>query len=87
MTDKEKFLTFAESLYTFCTKQRHIISGEVLLLESQSKDYPKTVEDLADRILISRKMAELDGKSKFMIELLSHLNNTMVELGYGNENN
>ena len=87
MTDKEKFLEFADSLHTFCNKQRHIISGEVLLLESQCKDYPKTVEDLADRILISRKMAELDGKSKFMIELLSHLNNTMVELGYGNENN
>jgi hypothetical protein len=87
MTDKEKFLTFADSLYTFCTKQRHIISGDVILLEQKNQVMPNSVEQAFELFEEQLELARLNGKSEFMIDLLNHMNGKMAELGYGNKNN
>ena len=87
MTDKEKFIDFANSLYTFCTKQRHIISGDVILLEQQSEVMPNTMQQAAKLYEEQLQLARLNGKSEFMIDLLNHMNGKMAELGYSNKNN
>lgn len=87
MTDKQKFLEFADSLYTFCTKQRHIITGDVILLEQKNEVMPTSVDEAFDLFQEQLELARLNGKSEFMIDLLNHMNGKMAELGYGNINN
>ncbi len=87
MTDKEKLFHFADSIYHFCQKQRHIISGEIILLERRKDEIPKDPEHFADLIIEQYEINRLHGKTDFMVDLLNHLNAKMAELGYGEKKN
>ena len=80
MTDKEKLYQFAESIYDFCQKQRHIISGEVILLEQRKYEIPTNAEQFADLLIEENEISRLHGKTDFMVDLLNHLNAKMAEL-------
>ena len=86
MTDKEKLYYFAESIHTFCTKQRHIISGEVILLERRKDEIPKDPKHFSDLLIEQYEISRLHGKTDFMVDLLNHLNSKMAELGIGQNN-
>ena len=87
MTDKEKLYQFAESIYDFCQKQRHIISGEIILLERRKDEIPNSPEHFADLLIEQYEINRLHGKTDFMVDLLSHLNAKMAELTNGEKNN
>ena len=86
MTDKEKLYYFAESIHTFCSKQKHIISGELILLERKQELEPVSVEQILDVMDEQNEIAMLHGKTQFMVDLLNHLNSKMAELGIGTNN-
>jgi hypothetical protein len=86
MTDKEKLYYFAESIYTFCSKQKHIISGELILLERKQEIDTNSVKQILDVIDEQNEIAMLHGKTQFMVDLLNHLNSKMAELGIGTNN-
>ncbi len=80
MTDKEKLYHFAESIHTFCSKQKHIISGELILLERKQEIEPISIKQILDVMDEQNEIAMLHGKTKFMVDLLNHLNAKMAEL-------
>lgn len=86
MTDKEKIYHFADSIYTFCNKQKNIISGELILLERKKELEPISLGQILDVMDEQNEMAMLHGKTQFMLELLNHLNSKMAELGFGTNN-
>jgi hypothetical protein len=85
MTDKEKLYHFTESIYNFCTKQRHIISGEIILLEQRKDEMPTNADQFADLLIEQYEISRLNGKTDFMVDLLEHLNSKMAELGFGDK--
>jgi hypothetical protein len=87
MTDKEKLYYFADSIHTFCEKQRHIISGEIILLEQRKDNIPINTEQFAELLNEQYEMNRLIGKTDFMVDLFKHLNSTMEEMGISIKNN
>lgn len=86
MTDKEKLYYFADSLHTFCSKQKHMISGELILLERKQELEPISIGQILDVMDEHNEIAMLHGKTQFMVDLLNHINSKMTELGIGKNN-
>lgn len=79
MTDKEKLHFFALNIHDFISKQKLIISDELVICEKKKDKFTENGR-FVDLLLEQNEMSILNGKANFMYDLLKHLNSIMAEL-------